>query len=214
MLFKGCALVSASGNVLTDNSLLSRIDQTLFKFESWLNLSAGIIILCVMFLAVFNIVGRYFGYPVPGYVDYMEQAVPAIAILGIAYCQRIGGHIRMDIVIGTLRGRVLWFAEFLGVFLMLLITLVLVYGSWDHAWRAIRLGDSTVDINLPTWPTKILFPLLFVILSVRLILHVIAYLKATRNGDDMPVAVPLLEDAEAQAASEAQTVSGLEGEEK
>jgi len=204
--------MAAAGNVRIDNSLLSRIDQRLFKLESLLNLLAGLITLFVMFVAVANIVGRYFGYPVPGYIDYMEQAVPAIAILGIAYCQRIGGHIRMDIVVGALKGRVLWFAEFLGVLFMLLITSVLIYGSWDHAFRAISLGDSTVDINLPTWPTKILFPILFAILAIRLVLHVIAYFKAFAEGTQDPVAVPLIEDVAEQTKREAETVSGLEGE--
>ncbi|MEM7290216.1 MAG: TRAP transporter small permease [Pseudomonadota bacterium] len=204
--------MSATGNVKTDSSLLSRFDQTLFKLESLLNLSAGLVILLVMFVAVGNIVGRYFGYPVPGYIDYMEQAVPAIAILGIAYCQRLGGHIRMDIVVGKLKGRVLWIAEFIGVLLMLAITGILIYGSWDHAWRAIRLGDSTVDINLPTWPTKILFPILFVILSIRLAIHIIAYLKAVKGAEIEPVAVPLIEDVAEQTKREAQSVSGLEGE--
>ena len=204
--------MAATGNVRTDGSFLSRLDQNLFKLESMLNLLAGLVTLAVMFVAVGNIVGRYFGYPVPGYIDYMEQAVPAIAILGIAYCQRLGGHIRMDIVVGALSGRVLWFAEFLGVLLMLLITAVLIYGSWDHAARAINLGDSTVDINLPTWPTKILFPILFSILSVRLTIHVVAYLKALQTGESEPVAVPLIEDVAEQTKREAQSVSGLEEE--
>lgn len=204
--------MAATGNVRTDGSLLSRLDQNLFKLESLLNLLAGLVTLAVMFVAVGNIVGRYFGYPVPGYIDYMEQAVPAIAILGVAYCQRLGGHIRMDIVVGALKGRMLWFAEFLGVFFMLLITAVLIYGSWDHAARAINLGDSTVDINLPTWPTKILFPILFIILSVRLTIHVVAYLKALQTGETEPVAVPLIEDVAEQTKREAESVSGLEEE--
>ena len=33
--------------------------------------------------------------------------------MGLAFTQRDGGHIRMDIVIGKLRGRALWFAELL-----------------------------------------------------------------------------------------------------
>ncbi|MEO0329185.1 MAG: TRAP transporter small permease subunit [Pseudomonadota bacterium] len=204
--------MSATGNVRTDESLLSRADRELFRLESLLNLSAGLIILAVMFLAVANIVGRYFGYPVPGYIDYMEQAVPAIAILGIAYCQRLGGHIRMDIVVGSLKGRALWLAEFIGILFMLAITAALIYGSWDHASRAIRLGDSTVDINLPTWPTKILFPILFSILVVRLLIHLIGYFNAMRTGETDPVAVPLIEDVATQTKREAESVSGLEDE--
>jgi len=189
---------------------LSRLDQGLFKLEEFLNLFSGLIILGVMFIAVGNIVGRYLGYPVPGYIDWMEQSVPAIAILGISYCQRLGGHIRMDILIGQLKGRWVWFAEFLSTLLMLLITAALIYGTWDHAARAIRLGDSTVDINLPTWPAKILFPIVFTILALRLVLQLAAYARAIREGRNDPVAVPLIEDAATIAKREAETVSGLE----
>ena len=202
--------MSASHNVKTDDSTLSRLDQRLFRLEEWLNLTSGLVILGVMFIAVGNIIGRYLGFPVPGYIDWMEQSVPAIAILGISYCQRLGGHIRMDIVIGKLKGRWLWFAELLSTLLMLLITMALIYGSFDHASRAIRLGDSTVDINLPTWPAKILFPIVFTILALRLILQLVAYLRAIRTVAEVPVAVPLLEDAATQAKREAETVSGLE----
>lgn len=202
--------MSSSHNVKTDGSRLSRLDQTLFRVEEFLNLASGLIILGVMFVAVGNIVGRYVGFPVPGYIDWMEQSVPAIAILGISYCQRMGGHIRMDIVIGKLKGRWLWFAELLSTLLMLLITVALIYGSWDHAARAIRLGDSTVDINLPTWPAKILFPIVFTILALRLLIQLAAYYQAIRSGKNEPVAVPLIEDATTVARREAETVSGLE----
>lgn len=206
--------MAATGNVREDGTFLSRLDRSLFKLEEVLNLLAGMVILAVMFLAVGNIVGRYFGYPVPGYVDYMEQAVPMVAVLGIAYCQRLGGHIRMDIVVGALKGRLLWFAELIGVLLMMIITIMLVYGSWDHASRAIRLGDSTVDINLPTWPTKLIFPIVFSVLAVRLAIHVLAYYKAMIEGETEPAAVPLIEDVATQTKREAETVSGLEGEVK
>jgi len=161
--------MAASATVLTDQTTLSRFDVLYLKLERFLTLIGGIVILLLVFLAVTNILGRWiFNFPVNGYIDWVEQAMAFMAFLGLAFTQRQGGHIRMDIVVGALKGRVLWFAEFLGVFLMLLITGILIYGSWDHAFRAISLGDSTVDINLPTWPTKILFPILFLILSQRI----------------------------------------------
>ena len=89
---------------------------------------------------------------------------------------------------------------------------VLIYGSWDHAYRAISLGDSTVDINLPTWPTKILFPFLFSILVVRLAYPFDCVCKAVGSKTSQPVAVPLIEDVATQTKREAETVSGLEGE--
>jgi len=211
-------------SVREDDSTVSRVDRALYRVESLLTLLAGIVALGVMLLAVANILGRKIGDlanergwawldanfgPVPGYIDWTEQAVPAIAILGLVAAQRDGGHIRMDILVGRLKGRLLWAFEMVSVFLMLIITCGLFYGTWDHAARAIRNGDSTVDIGLPVWPAKLMFPIVFALLALRLCVQVWAYARAMRLGSVEPPAVPLPEDAATQALNEAQTVSGL-----
>jgi C4-dicarboxylate transporter DctQ subunit len=43
------------------------------------------------------------------------------AFFGLAYCQREGGHIRMDIVVMRLKGRLLWAFEFLSILFMLIV---------------------------------------------------------------------------------------------
>lgn len=197
-------------SVKEDGSAVSIADRLLFKVEGLFNLAGGLCILGVMLMSVANILGRkLFNMPVPGYIDWMMQLVPAMAFLGIAYAQRLGGHIRMDIVVGRLKGRALWIAEFFGVLLMLLLSLALIYGTWDHAYRAITLGDSTVDINLPTWPAKVLVSVMLGMFALRCVLQLWAYSLAVLGGDEEPIAVPLIEDAATQAKKEAETVSGL-----
>ncbi len=218
----------SSHSVREDSSKVSRVDRALYMVESKMTLLAGLIALGVMLLAVANILGRKIGDiandygwtwldnnfgPVPGYIDWTEQAVPAIAILGLVATQRDGGHIRMDFVVGRLKGRALWLFELLSVIFMLIITSALIYGTWDHTARALRNGDSTVDINLPTWPAKILFPIIFAILAVRLVVQIWAYWRALKSGDLNPVAVPIPEDAATQALNEALTVSGFDKDE-
>ena len=203
--------MAENSSVLEDRSARSRADGFLFRIESYLNLAGGLFILAVMLLSVANILGRkFFNLPVPGFVDWMVQAVPVIAFLGIGYCQRLGSHIRMDMMVSKLKRRALWLFELLSVILMGGITGMLIYGSWNHAERAINLGDSTIDINLPTWPVKLLVPVMFTFLLARLVLQSWAYWHALAANDQNPVAVPLIEDAATQANREAQTVSGLE----
>ncbi|MCR9255885.1 MAG: TRAP transporter small permease [Alphaproteobacteria bacterium] len=205
----------SSGSVREDGSLASRVDRGLFKFESALTLIGGITIMCVMLLSVINILGRkLFNLPIPGYIDWMVQLVPVMAFLGIAYCQRIGGHIRMDFLVGKLKGRPLWTFELVSVLLMLVITIPLIYGSWDHGMRAFNFGDSTVDINLPTWPVKILVPIMLALLGVRLLLQVWFYTRALISGEENPVAVPIPEDPETIAKREAESVSSWKGDQE
>ncbi|USD66766.1 TRAP transporter small permease [Vibrio sp. SCSIO 43136] len=201
--------MSAAASVLEDDSKLSRIDRWFFKLESVLNLAGGLVIFMLVFLATINVLGRWlFSAPISGYVDWVEQAMAFIAFFGIAYTQRMGGHIRMDILVGQLHRRKLWLTELLTTFVMLGVTLVLIYGSYLHFWRAYSIGDSSLDINLPTWPAKLVVPFALTVLALRFVLQIWGFLRAFKQGTDTPVAVPLIESAAEVAAKEAESVSG------
>ncbi len=198
----------SSTTIYEDDSKLSLADRTFFKLESALNLLGGIIIFLLVFLATANVLGRWlFNLSVDGYIDWVEQAMAFMAFLGIAYTKRLGGHIRMDIVVGHLRGRWLWFVELISVVLMLIITLFLIYGSYLHFLRAYTLGDSSLDIDLPIWPAKLVVPVALTVLALRLMLQIWGYFRAMVENQDKPVGIPLIEDAAAVAAKEAESVS-------
>jgi len=201
--------MSGSATVLEDKSKLSLADRLFFKLESFLNLIGGLVIFLLVFLATANVLGRWiFDMPINGYIDWVEQAMAFMAFLGIAYTKRLGGHIRMDIMVGHLKGRVLWLVELFSIILMFLVTLVLIYGSYLHFWRAYTIGDSSLDINLPTWPAKLVVPIALSVLALRLILQMWAYMRAVKEGGDEPIAVPLIENAATVAAKEAEAVMG------
>ena len=201
--------MSGSTTIVEDDSRLSFADRAFFRFESFLNLAGGVVIFLLVLLATTNVLGRWiFSLPIDGYVDWVEQAMAFIAFLGIAYTKRLGGHIRMDILVGRLRGRLLWAVELIAVCLMLLVTTVLIYGSYLHFWRAYNIGDSSLDINLPTWPAKLVVPVALTVLALRLVLQIWGYARAVKEGGNEPVAVPLIESAADMAAKEAETVLG------
>ena len=191
--------------ILTDDSKLSRADCLLFRLESLCNFLGGAVIFLLVFLATCNVLGRWiFSVPVSGYIDWVEQFMAFIAFLGIAYTMRLGGHIRMDIVIGRVTGRRLWAAEFISTLMMLVFTIILIIGSYLHFLRAYQIGDSSMDINLPTWPAKFIVSISLCVLAVRLMLQLWAYGRAWRTNSNDPVAVPLIESAAEIAAKEAQ----------
>lgn len=207
--------MAGQATVLEDSSLLSSLDCKLLRLERFLALISGIAVFSLMVLAVVSVSGRNaINAPLPGYVDWIEQAMPLIAFLGISYVQRDGGHIRMDIVISRLHGRALWLFELISVLLILLLMLALVWGSWSHFDRSFDFGapmwsrDSSIDIGIPLWPAKLLAPVAFSVLCLRLLLQVWGYGRALIVGAESPVAVPLIQDAAAQAAAEAEQFEG------
>ena len=194
--------------VLTDDSTLSKMDRGLLRLERVFALISGISVFALMVLAVVSVTGRNFlEQPLPGYVDWIEQAMPLIAFMGISYVMREGGHIRMDIVVGKLRGRVLYIVELITTLCVLCLMVLLVWGSWAHFDRSFDFAapmwsrDSSMDIALPIWPAKLMAPLAFGILCLRLCLQVWAYWRAIITGQ--AIAVPLIADAATQARMEA-----------
>ncbi len=207
--------MAGHATVLEDGSLLSRLDHRLLRLERFMALISGFAVFGLMVLAVVSVSGRNaLNAPLPGYVDWIEQAMPLIAFLGISFVQRDGGHIRMDIVISRLNGRALWLFELISVLLILLLMLALVWGSWSHFDRSFDFGapmwsrDSSIDIGIPIWPAKLLAPVAFSVLCARLILQVWGYGRAFMLGLETPVGVPLIQDAAAQAAAEAEQFEG------
>ncbi|MEP2718364.1 TRAP transporter small permease [Pseudophaeobacter sp.] len=207
--------MAGNAAVLEDGSLISRLDRKLLKLEQVLALLSGLAVFSLMLLAVVSVGGRNtMNAPLPGYVDWIEQAMPLIAFMGIAYVQRDGSHIRMDIVLGSLRGRALWLFELISVLLILVLMLALVWGSWSHFTRSFDFAaplwsrDSSIDIGLPIWPAKLLAPVAFSVLCLRLMLQAWGYGRAMVLGLQAPVAVPLIQDAAEQAAAEAEQLSG------
>ena len=202
--------MAGSSSVLTDGSRLSRIDRALFRVETAMALVGGIAVFCLMLLAVFSVGGRnFFNQPLRGYVDWIEQLMPLIAFMGIAYTQRDGTHIRMDILIGKLSGRALWAAEFITTLAALILLLLLVWGSWEHFLRSFDFSrplwsnDSSIDIALPIWPAKLLVPVAFSTLCLRFAIQLWGYGRAFILGLSEPVAVPMIKSAAQQAAEEA-----------
>jgi TRAP-type C4-dicarboxylate transport system permease small subunit len=199
--------------IIEDSSLLSRLDLLLLKLERLCAFISGLTIFSLMFLAVYSVSGRkFFNAPLAGYVDYIEAALPIIAIMGVSYVQRDGSHIRMDIFVSILKGRALWLFELISVLLILVLILYLTWGAWLHFDRSFDCSrpfcsrDSSIDIGLPTWPSKLVVPFAFTVLSLRLILQSFGYSRALILGLKKPSAVPLVLSASEQAKIETEAI--------
>ncbi len=209
--------MAGSAAVLEDSSFLSKLDRTLLPLERFCALLSGLAIFSLMFLAVYSVTGRkFFASPMMGYVDYIEAAMPIIAIMGVSYVQRDGTHIRMDMLVSKLKGRALWLFELISVLLMLLLIVALTWGAWEHFDRSFDCArplcsrDSSIDVGIPIWPSKLVVPVAFAVLGARLVLQAVGYGRAFVLGLENPVAVPLNLSVAEQAALEARALEGAD----
>ena len=200
----------ADGRAESPPQWLRLADAGLSHVEDSLNLIAALAVFFLMFVGVAQIIGRtVFDFAIYGYIDWIEQASSLFAFLGIAYAQRLGSHIGMDLTIGW-RPEVRWKIELFGVVLAIAIITILIYASFTNFLRAYSIGDSTMDIRLPTWPAKLMVPLALSVLWLRLSLQICGYLRMIAHPDAQPVAVPKLITLETQVQDEIAEALGRE----
>src|SRR5690606_25634346 len=119
--------------LLTADRLLGGIERVML----WV---AGLVVLALMVMGVAEVILRsFFRMSIHGYIDVVGLLASAIAFLALSYCQQIGGHIRMELVVGSLKGRAHWTAELIGVLVALGVVLLLLSPTFAHALRSIEL---------------------------------------------------------------------------
>lgn len=186
-----------------------KADRLAQPVEDLANLLAAIAIFVLMLLGTAQIILRsVFNSPIAGYIDLVELSMAGMAFLGVAYCQRLGSHIRMEIMVGRLRGRWLWGFEVFGTLVALFIVGVLMWYGWGHFMRAYMLGDSTIDAEYPVWPSKLLVPIAFALWFIRLTIQLIGSLRLLRDPSLEPEGVTTVQQVASVAQDEIQEVFG------
>jgi len=194
--------------------IVERGDRLLRPVENLLNFVAATAVLFLMLLGVLQIALRtrwLFNAPIFGYIDMIELSMPILAVLGIAYCQRQGVHIRMDILILRLKGRLLWTVETFGALVTLAIVALLCRFSWVFFHDAYTSGDSTTDAQFLTWPSKLLVPVSLGLLALRVLIQLLGSLRLAIDPGREPIGVVVPMDAAHHAREEIREAFGEEG---
>lgn len=190
--------------------MINTFDKFLAKFEDFLTSFSAFAIFFLMITATIQIVSRkLLNLPIPGYIDFAEQSIAIFAFIGIAYCQRLGGHVRMEIFLSAIKGRSKWIAEAVQTAATIFIIAILTYYSFKHFQRAWVIGDSTIDIQLPTWPSKLMIPISFATLTLRLLVQFAGYVRLIIDPKLQPIGVPTILDTEKQAELEASQINNI-----
>ena len=167
--------------------VLRIIDGNIRHIEDWLNLASVFIIMFLMFFATTEIVGRYiFNTPVPGHVEIVELIMAGVVFFGIAYTERVGGHVRMELfVTRVLKGRSYHIAEALTAALSLFVYVFILIYTFKASVFAFQMGDNTAYLYWPTWPSKFAIPLGSFFLCIRFLIEIIQHVTQALAGVEM-----------------------------
>ena len=179
-------------------TVLRFLDALVAKIENASNLVAGILIFGLMLLGVVGIILQALKLSTFGFHDVVEFSMVGFAVLSISYVQRVGAHVRMELILSKLQGRLLWFVEALSSGLAGAIVFILIPSSYQHFQRAFEYGDSTMNIEIATWPAKLVVPVALTILLVRISIQFLGYLRLFLNPHVQPLAIPIIQSPRKQ----------------
>jgi len=135
---------------------------------------AVIVIFLILFLMLSvttEVVARYVFKPTPGHVELVRLIMPVIAFLGISYAQSYNGHIRVELLLLKLKGRVYHSLESFYLALSLVVFMFLAIFTLDNALFALEMGDVTPMYNFPTWGTRLFIFIGSAVMCLRLIIQ-------------------------------------------
>jgi C4-dicarboxylate transporter, DctQ subunit len=145
---------------------------------------AAFAIFVLMITAVFQVFARYaFNAPIRGYIDYVEQASAILAFAAVGYAEHVGAPIRMEFVPQKLAGWARRAIEVFGLVIGLALVGALIYATWFNFLRAWQIGDTSMDVELPIWPGKLIVPIAFVFLELRMMIAL--WRQLSRSNDTL-----------------------------
>ncbi|WP_417209556.1 TRAP transporter small permease [Antarctobacter sp.] len=146
-------------------------------------LVSGILLLLMMCIGCAEVLMRSaFNAPIRGVVDIVSQFMVFIAALGISYCQRELGNVRMTAIAGKFRGALKWSMEALTLSICGAAAMGLLLGSYANLGRAWRLGGGTAELHLPTWISISAVTLALGVLCIRLAIQIVEALRLAMAG--------------------------------
>lgn len=160
--------------------MLARIVERL----SWLIiLVGGLGLLIAMALGVADVIGSYFGRPVPGAYEFTESAMVLVVFGGLTYAQIRGKHIRVELLYMHMSPRVQSAMDLVaGVASMAFITLLLwqALGETQYSWE---IGEATSGlVRFPLFPARLVLLLGVSLFLVQLILQFIEDIQRLAEG--------------------------------
>jgi len=168
------------GETPARRGLTSYMERWVSPVESGLNIAGTLLIVFMMLFTMGEVVGRYlFNRPIKGHVEIVEMVMAGVVFLGIAFTEKMGGHVRMELfVVRVLKGRLRLIVESFTLLLALfLFVIILVYSLEVSVLYSIKMGDTTPLLLWPVWPSKLCIPVGSFVLCLRLVIEIIQHVS-------------------------------------
>ena len=145
----------------------------------------------MMLLNTADVLGRYvFNKPVQGTHDLMEPLMAIIVLVTLAYTERTGLNVGIDILEEQFkkrgRSRTIRGFNLFNLLFPFLLFVIVTYSSWNYFWKALESNDFIVGIiTLPSAPILVWVPVGSFLLCLRLFTKMVNEVRSLIRGQEI-----------------------------
>lgn len=163
--------------------VFKKLDKGIRYIEDILVVVCGAIFMLLMFLGTADVLGRYlFNKPVMGTYEISTVMMGAIVLLGWAYTQKQGGHVRVELFFNMFPPRVQTVLTVVTLFLSLILFALITQKSWDIAMYNLLEGRHFKIIDFPVGPFYFLVPVGAFFICLEFIIRLFYLIPKIREG--------------------------------
>jgi len=157
----------------------------LYDAAAWL---AGLSMIGILVMVLLTVVSRVVGFNAPGTDAYAGYAMAGCGFMALASTLKKGEHIRVTLLLGALKGKVLKAMEVIALVIATTLAGFLAFYSTRLAFQSWEIDDISVGIDAtPMWIPQIFMALgtlvFFIAFCDELLLELMGKRKAVVNED-------------------------------
>jgi C4-dicarboxylate transporter DctM subunit len=169
------------------------IDDTAGYLAAAGGFMAGLVLLAMLFIIIYEIVARrFFSAPTVWSIELVTYLMLWFGFLTLAVCQRQGRHIYVDLLVGQFSPRTAAIWKFIPLVFTLVFLVILFLTAWGNFWHSFSTGERTPTVWQPAiWPMKLALPAGLALFLIQLAADFLKSAQALASGSYREGASPL-----------------------